>query len=121
MITFTVPIPPGWTAAIVGQNVVFSQNVVPPPPPKPLSITTPVALPGATVGVTYVADLAALAKPQGGVPPYTFKARTGFPNWLVLTPSGMLTGRPAAVGNFTLLFDVVDSSGLVVTAAATHA
>lgn len=115
--TFPIPVPTGCTAAVVGSNIMITcpiPMVTPPPPPPPaLSITTPISLPSAQVQQPYSIDLSKLAVPTGGVPPYTFKAVSGFPAWLSLSSTGMLTGTPAPtdVGNFTLSFSVTDSSG----------
>jgi hypothetical protein len=79
-------------------------------PPPVFSITTPVAVPIGTAGVPYSFNLAALVKPTGGVPPYTFSAAASFPAWLTLSPSGLLTGTPPAAGTYSIQFTVTDSS-----------
>lgn len=121
--TFPIPIPPGCTAIVVGPNIMVTcpiPTVTPPPPPSPaLSIKTPIALPGAKVGAAYSVNLAQLAVPTGGTAPYTFKAVSGFPSWLTLSPAGILSGTPTAVGNFTLSFSVTDSSGSTQTMLGT--
>jgi hypothetical protein len=105
-VVFTIPIPAGCKAIVTTTNVVIScaQNA-------PLSITTPNVLPVAKVGVPYNADLAALARPTGGVAPYKFSLRTGSTaTWLSISSTGVLSGTPTAAGTFTLNYTVMDSS-----------
>jgi hypothetical protein len=79
------------------------------PPPPALSLTTPVTLPQAKVGVAYTANLAALANVTGGVPPYHFAA-VGTVSWWTLSSTGIVTGTPTAAGTFGISFTVTDSS-----------
>jgi len=104
---FTFPIPAGCIASIQGSNVVYTCTVTPPPPT--LSLTTPVTLPQAKVGVAYSANLAALTNVTGGVPPYKFSA-TGTASWWSLSLAGIVTGTPTAAGTFGISFTVTDSS-----------
>lgn len=117
--SFPIPIPPGCTAAVIGSNIMITcpiPAVTPPPPPPPaLKITTPISLPGALVGKVYSVNLAQLAIPTGGMPPYKFAAISGFPSWLKLSSAGILAGTPTTSGNFTLSFSVTDSSGATQT------
>ena len=71
----------------------------------PVSVT-PQALPNGTAGSAYSAQFAA----SGGAGPYTFSAETPPPG-LTLSPSGALSGVPAAAGSFTFRVTVQDSEG----------
>ncbi len=85
----------------------YAVNVVP-----PVSITAG-ALPGAIVGLSYSATLAA----TGGVPPYTWSLASGaLPSGLFLNPTtGTISGTPAlnAQGSYAFMIRAVDSVGLV--------
>lgn len=54
---------------------------------------------------------------SGGVPPYTFLKAEGLPAGLALEPSGALIGVPAAAGRATLSVTVVDTYGVLASAA----
>jgi hypothetical protein len=72
--------------------------------PAPLKIETVALPPGSTGKFTQVR-----LRATGGVPPVTWRA-TGVPTGLAVTPAGVLTGRPAAVGEFSLTFTATDSA-----------
>jgi len=69
----------------------------------PLKITTPVSVPGGTMGQLYSQDLSKLFNPTGGVAPYTYSAAT-LPPGLTLSSAGILSGTrtSAAAMNFTV-------------------
>ncbi len=72
-----------------------------------LTITTASPLPAATIGVSYTQTFGATGGSGTG---YTWSA-TGQPTWLVLSPSGVLTGTPpssAVTSSFTV--QVTDSN-----------
>ena len=80
-------------------------------------IASPSTLPGGAVGSTYgPATLSGI----GGTSPYTFSA-TGLPNGVTVSPSGSLTGTPAAgsQGTYTALFTVTSSAGACVAPYST--
>lgn len=116
VVPLDVTVPTGcvakFTAPVGGHQAI---TVTCPTAPKSLSITSPVTLPGATVGTAYTFNLDSLTKATGGQAPYTYKAVSGFPTWLVLSPTGVLQGVPDKIGNSTLIFSVTDSSGITVT------
>ncbi|HZU79251.1 MAG TPA: putative Ig domain-containing protein, partial [Acidimicrobiales bacterium] len=77
-----------------------------------LGITT-TSLPGAAVGQSYTAGLAA----AGGATPYTWSA-TGLPAGLALnTSTGALSGTPSTAGSYTPTFTVTDASSAKVSKA----
>ena len=72
-----------------------------------LTITTAGALPGASVGQSYSATLAA----SGGSPPYQWSAGQGIPAGIALNPtSGNLSGTPTTAGAFSFQVQVTDSA-----------
>ncbi|MBI1762033.1 MAG: VCBS repeat-containing protein [Acidobacteria bacterium] len=72
----------------------------------------PEALPQASVGQSYSQTFTA----SGGNAPYTFSQNGGtLPTGLTLTPAGVLSGTPSAVGNFTFAVKVTDAGGCMVT------
>jgi Putative Ig domain len=73
---------------------------------QPLSVVdTP--LPQIEAGVEFHVLLHAM----GGVPPYTWSVASGdLPEGIGLTPEGLLSGRPAKPGAFTVTLKVEDSS-----------
>ena len=87
----------------------YAMTVVP-----PVSITAG-ALPGAIVGLSYSATLAA----TGGIPPYSWSLTSGaLPNGLFLNPTaGTISGTPAlnAQGSYAFTVRAADSVGLVST------
>jgi len=101
----------------------------PPPPPQtctgtatvgvngqvipPLSLTSPVTLPQATVGVAYSVNLSTAAAVSGGTPPYTFALMIGtaLPAGLTLSTAGVISGTPTTAGTTTFSYIVTDSGG----------
>ena len=73
-----------------------------------LTITTPISLPQAIQNKPYTANIAPLASPQGGAPPYSYSLVSG-PKWMVLTSAGMVAGTPTTTGNVSFIFKVTDS------------
>jgi hypothetical protein len=69
--------------------------------------------PGATAGSPYSATLSA----TGGIPPYTWSA-TGLPAGLTVTPTGTISGTPAAPVTTAVTVRVHDAEQPVATAAA---
>ncbi len=68
-------------------------------------VITTSSLPSATVGVSYRATLAA----TGGRPPYRWEISSGsLPSGLTLGTDGTITGTPAAAGNFSVEFRVLN-------------
>jgi autotransporter-associated beta strand protein len=66
-------------------------------------------LPGGTAGSAYSQTLAA----QGGTSPYAWSVTAGaLPSGLTLSPSGDLTGTPAAGGNFSFTVRVREAGGV---------
>jgi len=81
-----------------------------------LSITTPAALPAASVGAPYSQTLAA----AGGVPPYQWSLQSGsLPAGLLLGPDGRISGTPSAPGEFSFTVVVTDSRSATATATFT--
>jgi hypothetical protein len=78
-----------------------------------LSITSTSPLPAAAAGTAYSQALAALA----GAPPYQWSIVSGaLPEGLSLNPStGVLSGTPAADGNFSFTVQVMDTAGVAVS------
>jgi hypothetical protein len=78
-----------------------------------LTMTSPVTLPNAQVGVSYSASLQTISGLKGGVPPYSFSLSSGsLPTGLTLSSSGNVVGTPSGAGAFNFGFTVKDSSGL---------
>jgi Putative Ig domain len=76
-------------------------------PPRPLTITSPTAVPG-TVGHSYWITLAA----DGGIPNYTWALRSGtLPNGLRLTSSGSIAGTTTLAGAFSFTVAATDARG----------
>jgi hypothetical protein len=72
-----------------------------------LTIATPPALPGATVGVKYSVTL----QPAGGTAPYVWVATSGsLPAGLTFHPAGTIDGTPTASGSFTVTVQVTDGN-----------
>ncbi|MFZ1010264.1 MAG: Ig domain-containing protein [Candidatus Sulfotelmatobacter sp.] len=80
------------------------------PPPSTSSLTISGTLPSATVGSSYNATLSV----SGGTAPYVFSVASGqLPAGILLADStGVISGTPAAVGNFVFAISVSDSKGL---------
>src|SRR5690606_24256845 len=79
-----------------------------------LVITTPSALPSASVGGQYTVTLAA----SGGNMPYTWRVANGssLPSGLSLNPStGVLSGAPAQSGTFSFGIEASDAQDVVAT------
>jgi hypothetical protein len=74
-----------------------------------LTITTTQLQP-ATAGVAYAQALSA----SGGQAPYTWAVKSGsLPGGLTLSPEGIISGTPAATGDFAFTLEVVDAGGSV--------
>lgn len=77
-----------------------------------LVITTPAALPNATVGVQYAQTLAA----GGGTAPYVWTVASGsVPPGLSLSTAGAITGTPTTGGNYSFVARVTDAAALSTT------
>lgn len=74
----------------------------------PMVITSPVSLPGGTVGQFYSQDLSKLFNPTGGKAPYTYSATT-LPPGLALSSSGMLTGTRTSQAAMNFSVTITDS------------
>lgn len=86
-----------------------------PAPQAPLAVA-PTTLPGATVGVTYAANLSA----TGGAHPYTWSLGGGtLPAGLSLSAAGAIAGTPSAAGQFTFAVAVKDAKGATATSQLT--
>jgi hypothetical protein len=88
----------------------FTLEVGPPPPPLEIRTAT---LPNGTQGLPYNATLEA----GGGVGPYSWSMDVGaLPNGLTLAPeTGVISGRPTAVGSVTFVVRVRDALGTTST------
>ncbi|MBI3649677.1 MAG: putative Ig domain-containing protein [Acidobacteria bacterium] len=83
----------------------FSIEVGPPPPPLEIRTAT---LPNATQNLPYNTTL----EVGGGVGPYTWSIDAGLlPNGLTLAETGLISGRPTAVGSVTFVVRVRDTVG----------
>src|SRR5215469_2337101 len=72
-----------------------------------VSITTTSPLPNGSVGQAYSQTLVA----SNGTPPYQWTAGSGVPPGLTLNPStGVITGNPTTVGNYSFQVTVTDSA-----------
>jgi hypothetical protein len=78
---------------------------------NPLTILTS-SVPAGTVGVAYSTTISAV----NGTTPYTFSILSGNASWLSISSAGVLSGTPAAAGNFTVTVQVTDAKGQVATA-----
>lgn len=67
------------------------------------------SLPGGVMGKLYTFQL----DPKGKESPFFFawSKGAGFPNWLSLTPEGLLTGTPNAADNYNIPLTIKDQSG----------
>ena len=96
------------TLLIAGQTYTVNQSGTVAGGGGALMIVTGSNLPPATVGIQYVATLAA----TGGQLPYTWSANGTLPPGFSLNGnSGTLTGTPSSVGNYTLSATVTDALG----------
>jgi uncharacterized protein (TIGR03437 family) len=85
--------------------------------PLPLSISG-ASLATGTVNVPYSQALSA----TGGVPPYTWSVNSGaLPPGLSLSASGVVSGTPTTLGNFSFGVQVTDTAGVVATASTSLA
>ena len=73
-------------------------------PPSQVQITT-TQLPTATSNSPYSAQLAAI----GGTTPYGWSVSGALPAGLTMSPTGVLSGTPAATGQFMIAVQVTDS------------
>jgi hypothetical protein len=81
---------------------------------SPLTLTVSGGLPNATVNVPYTYTLMA----QGGTKPYTYSQTAGaLPPGITLSPSGVISGTPTAVGAFSFTATVTDTSNPTQTAS----
>ena len=79
---------------------------------QPVSITT-ISLPNGSMNVAYSATLLA----SGGKSPYTWSLASGsLPPGLTLTSGGVISGTPGTTGTFDFVAQVVDASGLILSA-----
>jgi hypothetical protein len=75
----------------------------------PVKILGPGALPGGIVGIAYPPPGGGVAfSSTGGWPPQTWSA-SGLPPGMSMSATGLLTGTPTALGNYTPQFTVTDS------------
>ncbi|MBI4649810.1 hypothetical protein HY745_00630 [Candidatus Desantisbacteria bacterium] len=82
----------------------------------PLRITTTSPMPAGIVGVNYSRTILA----TGGLTPYTWSLAGGsLPNGLLLSGTGVLSGRPTVPGIFNFTVQVMDSLGTISTASFT--
>jgi hypothetical protein len=81
---------------------------------SPLTLTVSGGLPNATVNVPYTYTLMA----QGGTKPYTYSQTAGaLPPGITLSPSGVISGTPTAVGAYSFTATVTDTSNPMQTAS----
>ena len=79
---------------------------------QPVSIAT-ISLPNGGMNVVYSATLLA----SGGKSPYTWSVASGsLPPGLTLTSGGVIGGTPSTTGTFNFVAQVVDASGLILSA-----
>ncbi|HUQ94529.1 MAG TPA: putative Ig domain-containing protein [Bryobacteraceae bacterium] len=76
--------------------------------PPPFSISTNSPLPQGIAGSVYSAQLVA----AGGVPPIRWTVSTAPPGLVLDSSTGVLRGTPTASGNFTIVVQAADNSGL---------
>jgi hypothetical protein len=79
----------------------------------PLSVTSAIPFPGATLGASYSRALTA----TGGVKPYAWSISTGaLPAGLTLNAAtGVISGTPTGAGSFAFTVQVTDSQGTTAT------
>jgi hypothetical protein len=75
----------------------------------PTITIAPLTAPGGVPGVAYSQQIAA----SGGTGPYTFTVVNGgtLPAGLTLSPSGLLSGTPTALGSSTVTIQATDGNG----------
>jgi hypothetical protein len=99
-LTFTVQVSDGSNTKA---SQAFSLKISAPP----LAISTGIALPSASVGISYVQPFAA----TGGLPPYTWSLTGGAVPGLSLDPAtGILSGIPTLAGSYAPAVQVTDSA-----------
>lgn len=77
-------------------------------PPRKVKITTN-SLPSAVAGLSYQQQLTA----SGGVGPYVWSLTSGtLPPGISLSTTGVISGRPTSLGQFTFEVSVIDSKTL---------
>ena len=81
-----------------------------------IRFSTGTTLPATYAGIAYSTTLRA----RGGSGGYTYKAgATPLPAWLILSPTGVLSGTPTSAGTFTFSVTVTDSDADTATATFT--
>lgn len=94
------------TLTIAGQT--FTINQAAPGSGGALSISSGPTLPSAILSAAYTFTVAA----NGGTQPYTYSAPSGVPPGLALnTTSGVISGTPSALGNYSFPITVRDNAG----------
>src|ERR1700685_4268222 len=71
-------------------------------------VITTTTVPGATTGVPYSFQMAAV----GGKPPYVWSKPSASGSGLTLSMGGVLTGTPTTSGPFTLVIKATDTLGV---------
>lgn len=83
---------------------------------QPLDVSTPSALAGGSVGVSYFEELAAVE----GRPGYSWSIIGGMlPNGLFMNSEGVISGRPAFAGVFNFIVQATDATPSLVSKAFT--
>ena len=118
-LTFTLTATSGVLKATAVRKIVQGPK---PPPPPPLEITSQAELPVGLAGTPYSIALTA----TGGTGAYHWTITSGaLPAGLTLSPTGTISGTPAAAGGATAQIQVADDAGVVaqdsVTVAVTGA
>ena len=83
----------------------------------PPALTLGGTLPDGQVGVAYSATIAA----TGGVAPFTYATASALPDGLALASNGVISGTPAADGQFSFTVTVTDAANSKATASFTIA
>ncbi len=100
-----------WSGPGVTDGVIPETNLyAPDQDPDSLGISTAARLPNARRKSDYSVQLNA----ENGVAPYHWVA-TGLPSGIVLSPEGMLSGRPTVAGDNVVQIDMNDSTNQVVS------
>ena len=96
------------TIQVAGQTFIITQGTG--AGSGPLTITSPAALPSATLNTLYAFALIA----TGGQAPYLWSAFGNLPTGLSLNSStGVVSGTPAALGSYSIAASVTDATGTV--------